>query len=100
MYGGDVTESPDQRDDPLLEEMAQAMNDEKKSAPKIAEQLAKIINSRWLNKLSDESLREKLDTHSLNCDRLITPKVNPEILGRLDKETRSKDLLKAVILAN
>jgi hypothetical protein len=51
MHGGDVTESPVQRDDPLLEEMAQAMNDEKKSAPKIAEQLAKIINSRWLNKL-------------------------------------------------
>jgi hypothetical protein len=43
--GGDVTESPDQRDDPLLEEIAQAMNDAEKSAPKIAEQLAKIINS-------------------------------------------------------
>ena len=100
--GGDVTESPDQRDDPLLEEIAQAMNDAEKSAPKIAEQLAKIINSRWLNKLSDESLREKLDTHlrPVNCDRLIIPKVNPEIWGRLDKETRSKDLKLSYLQTN
>ena len=28
----------------------------------------------------------------LNCDRLITPKVNPEIWGRLDPQTRGKDL--------
>jgi ABC-type enterochelin transport system ATPase subunit len=37
-------------------------------------QLAKIINSRWLNKLSDESLGEKLDIHlrPVKCDWLIT----------------------------
>jgi hypothetical protein len=68
------------------------MNDAEKSAPKIAEQLAKIINSRWLNKLSDESLREKLDTHlrPVNCDRLITPKVNPEIWGVSTKKQEAK----------
>ena len=68
--------------------------------PQIYDQLAKIINSRWLNKLNDESLREKLNAHlrPANCDRLITPKVNPEIWGRLDKETRVKDLKLSYLL--
>ena len=70
------------------------MDKGEKTAPNIPDQLAKIINSRWLNKLNDDSLREKLGAHlrPANCDRLITPKVNPEIWGRLDKETRAKDL--------
>ena len=28
----------------------------------------------------------------MNCDRLITPKINPKIWGRLDRHARSKDL--------
>ncbi len=93
--GRDVTGSTDILDDPLLEEIAQAMNDEEKAAPKIAEKLAKIINSRWLTKLND-------DTHlrPVNCDRLVTSKVNPEIWGRLDRETRNKDLKLSYLQTN
>ena len=77
-----------QEEDPLLAEIAQAMDEGEKTSPNISDQLAKIINSRWLNKLNDESLREKLDAHlrPANCDRLITPKVNPEIRGALTKK--------------
>ena len=100
--GRDVTGSTDILDDPLLEEIAQAMNDEEKTAPKIAEKLAKIVNSPWLTKLNDDSLREKLDTHlrPVNCDRLVTLKVNPEIWGRLDRETRNKDLKLSYLQTN
>ena len=78
------------------------MDEGEKTAPNISDQLAKIINSRWLNKLNDESLREKLDAHlrPANCDRLITPEVNPEIWGRLDKETRAKDLKLSYLQSN
>ena len=81
-------------EDPLLDEIALAMNDGEKTSAKVSEQLAKIIDSRWLNKLAEETLREKLDTYvrPVNCEHLVTPKVNPEIWGRLDKETRGKDL--------
>ena len=89
---GNVPEHIDQHDDPLLEEIAQAMNEDENTAPKISEQLAKIINSRPLTKLRDESLREKLysQLRPINCDGLITPKVNPAIWGRLDRETLNK----------
>ena len=51
------------------------MNDEEKTASKNAEQLAKIINSRWLHKLIDENLRKKLATLVmtwLNADAMLS----------------------------
>ena len=100
--GEDHTGSQVQEEDLLLAEIAQAMDEAEKTAPNISDQLAKIINSRWLNKLSDESLHEKLDAHlrPANCDRLITPKVNPEIWGRLDKETHAKDIKLSYLQSN
>ena len=49
---------------------------------------------RWLNKLDETHLREKSEKYfrPINCDRLITPKVNPEIWGRVNRQTRGKDL--------
>ena len=48
---------------------------------------------RWLNKLDDKNLKEKSEKclRPINCDRLITPKVNPEIWGRLDRQGRGKE---------
>ena len=65
--GDDHAGSHAQEEDHLLAEIAQAMDDGEKNCTKYTDQLAKIINSRWLNKLNDESLREKLDAH---CDLL------------------------------
>lgn len=100
--GSDGTKGDHVTDDPLLEEIAQAMNEGEQTDPKIAEQLAKIINLRWLNKLNEEQLRQKLDKHlrPVNCERLITPKVNLEVWGRLDRETRNKDLKLSYLQTN
>jgi len=86
--------SADDKSYSLLDEIAQSLTDTQKTAPKLSEKLAKIVNLRWLNKLDETNLKEKSDKYlrPINCDRLITPKVNPEIWGRLDRQTRSKDL--------
>ena len=86
--------SADDESDSLLDEIAQSLTDMEKTAPKVSGNLAKIVNLRWLNKLDETNLKEKLDKYLrlINCDRLITPKVNPEIWGRLDRQTRGKDL--------
>ena len=84
----------DNESDPLLDGIAQSLTETEKTAPKISDKLAKIVNLRWLNKLDDATLKEKSEKYlrPTNCDRLITPKLNPKIWGRLDRQTRGKDL--------
>ena len=80
--------------DALLDEIAQSLTETENTAPKVSEKLANIVNLRWLNKLDDKNLKEKSEKYlrPINCARLITPKVNPEIWGRLDRQVRGKDL--------
>ena len=80
--------------DSLLDDITQSLTDRGKTAPKVSEKLAKIENLRWLTKLDETILKEKSDKYlrPINCDRQIIPKVNPEIWGRLDRQTRGKDL--------
>ena len=92
--GSTCETSAEDESDSLLDEIAQSLTDTEKTAPNVTEKLAKIVNLRWLNKLDETNLKEKADKYlrPINCDRLITPKVNPEIWGRLDRQTRGKDL--------
>ena len=92
--GSTCDTSAEDESDSLLDEIAQSLTDTEKTAPNVTEKLAKIVNLRWLNKLDETNLKEKADKYlrPINCDRLITPKVNPEIWGRLDRQTRGKDL--------
>ena len=65
-----------------------------KPSPKKTNKLGKIVKLRWLNKLDETNVREKSEKYlrPINGDWLITPKVNPEIWGRLNRQTRGKDL--------
>jgi len=86
--------SADDESDSLLDDITQSLTDMEKTAPKVSEKLAKIVNLRWLTKLDETNLKEKSDKclRPINCDRLIIPKVNPEIWGRLDRHMTGKDL--------
>ena len=68
------------------------MNETEKTDEKISEKLEKIVENRWF-KLSDGQLKEKTEKYlrPANCDNFITPKVNPEIWERLDRQTRGRD---------
>ena len=84
----------DEEEDTFLDEIAQSMNETEKTDTKISEKLAKIVENRWPYKLSDGQLKEKTEKYlrPANCDSFITPKVNPEIWERLDRQTRERDL--------
>ena len=84
----------DEEEDTLLDEIVQSMTETEKTDAKISEKLAKIVEDRWLNKLSDGQFKEKTEKYlqPANCDNFITPKVNPEIWERLDRQTRGRDL--------
>ena len=83
----------DEEEDTLLDEIVQSMNETEKTDAKISEKLEKIVENRWF-KLSDGQLKEKTEKYlrPAICDNFITPKVNPEILERLDRQTRGRDL--------
>ena len=83
----------DEEEDTLLDEIVQSMNETEKTDEKISEKLEKIVENRWF-KLSDGQLKEKTEKYlrPAICDNFITPKVNPEILERLDRQTRGRDL--------
>ena len=83
----------DEEEDTLLVEIVQSMNETEKTDAKISEKLEKIVENRWF-KLSDGQLKEKTEKYlrPAICDNFITPKVNPEILERLDRQTRGRDL--------
>ena len=84
----------DESPDGLLDEIAQSLEETERTDEAFAEKLADIANKRWLQRLSDEKLKEKLEKwpRPVNCDKIIVPKVNPEIWGKLSRQAKGNDL--------
>ena len=76
-------ESPDG----LLDEIAQSLDETERTDEAVAEKLADIANKRWLQMLSDEKLKEKLEKclRPVNCDKIIVPKVKVSSVSRQAK---------------
>ena len=92
---GETNGQRDESPDGLLDEIAQSALDEtKRTDEAVAEKLADIANKVWLQMLSDEMLKQKLEKcpRPVNCDKIIVPKVNPEIWGKLSRQAKGNDL--------
>jgi hypothetical protein len=52
-----------------------------------------IANKRWNHKLSDDQLKEKAEKYPrpANCDKVVSPRVNPEIWAKLPRAVRGED---------
>ncbi|CAB3979217.1 Hypothetical predicted protein [Paramuricea clavata] len=84
----------DNCNDSLLSEIENGFSQEDDMGPAITEKRATIINKRWSEKLSDQKLKEKRDQYPRpdNCDRLVAPRINPEIWARIDHTAKQLDL--------
>lgn len=82
------------KDEGALHDIAQSLQLEEKCSPKVAEQLANVVNGVMQTRLSDEVQAERLKAYQRpeNCDSLVTVKVNPLIWEKLRSETRSADI--------
>ena len=80
-------------DDPLLEEIAQSLDETERKGDPVSDKLALIANKRWNHKLSDDQLKEKTEKYlrPANCDKVVSPRVNPEIWAKLSRAVRSDD---------
>ena len=83
-----------EENDALLDEIEHSLNEDEKTDNPVSEKLANIANKRWLQKLGDDQLKEKLEKYHRpeNCEKLAVTQVNPEIWGKLDRFARAKDL--------
>ena len=80
-------------DDPLLEEIAQSFDETERTGDPVSDKLALIANKRWNHKLSEDQLKEKNEKYlrPANCDKVISPRVNPEIWAKLSRAVRGDD---------
>ena len=93
-YSGETNGQGDESPDCLLDEIVQSLDETERTDEAVAEKLADIANKRWLQMLSDEKLKEKLEKcpRTVNCDKIIVSKVNPEIWGKLSSQAKGNDL--------
>ena len=90
----DDTLSLDCQDDDLLTEIEQDLDNKEKTADKVADSMAEIINKRFGQGLSETKLRERLDKYVRpdNCPNLQVPKVNAEIWKDLAASVKQADV--------
>lgn len=86
--------SKENTEDDLLNEIATDFSSDEQTSEAVSSQLAEVINKRWSSKLADDKLDEKLKQYHRpdNCDKVVAPKVNPEIWGQMSNFTKKKDL--------
>jgi len=80
--------------DLLLTEIEQSLNQDERTDDPVSEKLANIANQRWLQRLSDDQLKDKSEKYNrpANCEKLVLTQVNPEIWGKLNRFARLNDL--------
>ena len=83
-----------EENDTLLDEIEHSLNEDEKTDSPVSEKLANIANKRWLLKLGDDQLKEKLEKYHRpeNCEKLAVTQVNPEIWEKLDRFARARNL--------
>ena len=81
-------------EDDLLKKLALDFSKDDKVSSPISKQLADIINKRWASKLSENKVKETVEKYDRpeNCEKLVAPKVNPEIWGKLTHHGKKQDL--------
>ena len=81
-------------EDDLLKKLALDVSKDDKVSSPISKQLADIINKRWASKLSENKVKETVEKYDRpeNCEKLVAPKVNPEIWGKLTHHGKKQDL--------
>ena len=84
---------PAEQDQWLEQFEADFVNEEVRTPP-VSGKLAHPINKILSKKFDDDKIKSKMDSFPApeNVQGLMTPKVNPEVWGKLKTETRSRDV--------
>ncbi|CAB4002060.1 Hypothetical predicted protein [Paramuricea clavata] len=80
--------------DSLLSDIAQDLSEQEPTGPAVNEDLAAMLNKRWVTKMSGKKLSDKLELiqRPENCSGLIGPRVSSEIWPNLDRFNNCRHL--------
>ena len=78
----------------LLDSIANDLNAEEHTDKDVSEDLAKLVNKPWSEKLTTDKLSERLKKHSRpgNLQNLTVPRVNPEIWANMNHTGKRADI--------
>ena len=81
-------------EDELLKKLAFDFSKDDKVSSPISKQLAEILNKRWASKLGEDKVKETVEKYDRpeNFEKLVAPKVNPEIWEKLTHYGKKQDL--------
>ena len=78
----------------LLDSPAKSLDSQERTPDPVNKKLAEVANVCWLEKLGDDQYKETTGKYfrPANCKKVVVPKVNEEIWGKLSHNANSRDV--------
>ena len=78
----------------LLDSLAKSLDSQERTSDPVNKKLAGVANVCWLKKLGDDQYKETTGKYFRpeNCKKVVVPKVNEEIWGKLSRNAKSRDV--------
>lgn len=90
----ETPKEPAKEDDNVLAELSKIYDSEGVVSDAVNTQLTPFVDKMVKTMLSEDNAKEKLAKYNRpqNCQNLVSTRVNPEILGKMRSNSKSKDL--------
>jgi len=90
----ETPKEPAKEEDNVLAELSKIYDSEGVVRDAVNTQLATVVDKMVKTMLSEDNAKEKLAKYNRpqNCENLVRTRVNPEILGKMRSNSKSKDL--------
>ncbi|XP_068696074.1 uncharacterized protein [Montipora foliosa] len=74
--------------------LAKSLDSQERTSDPVNKTLAEVANVYWLKKLGDDQYKETTGKYFRpeNCKKVLVPKVNEEIWGKLSRNAKSRDV--------
>ena len=78
----------------MLDNLAKSLDSQEQTSDPVNKKLAEVANACWLKKLGDDQYKETTGKYFRpeNCKKVVVPKVNEEIWGKLSRNAKSRDV--------
>jgi hypothetical protein len=93
-----VSDEPEEDED-LLAVINESLNPSEEAGAPVSERLAKLVNEKFTLDFDLQKRKSIMENYRTpkNCDQLVSPRVNPEIWGKLQNSVKRTDIKSSVL---